>query len=247
MGGGMTRNLLRGLVLATVVALVGVGAAAPADARRTSGPFVDLHTLGGLAPDGRSISVQVLASCPERWTVVEAVVAVSQPQASGRASFPLSCIGSVRPFNVTVPSSGGVFDLGDAQATASVVIERGKTASAHDADTLTVEPTVVVELAESAQLESGGGAVVIAVTVACPVGTTGLRSRVNVSQSGVTSGNGFYIPVCDGTPHTFSVRVEATNGVYRAGIAQALTFADVEHDGRVFTGVDDDGALEIVS
>lgn len=245
---GMTRYWLRGVVLAAVIALVGVGAAAPADARRAaSGPVVDLHSVGGLAPDGRSISVQVLASCPERWTVVEAVVAVSQPQASGQVSFPLSCIGSLRPFRVTVPSSGDAFDLSDAQATASVVIKRGKTASTQDAQTLTVEPLVAVELAETAQLESGGGAVVIAVTVACPVGTTGLRSGLNISQSGTTSGNGFYVPVCDGTPHTFSVRAEATRGVYQVGIAQALTFADVEHDGRVFSGVDDDGALELVS
>lgn len=244
---GMTRYWFRGLVLAAVIGVVGVGAAAPADARRASGPIVDLHSVAGLAPDGRSISVQVLASCPQRWTVVEALVAVSQPQASGRASFPLTCIGSLRPFTVTVPSSGGVFDLRAAQATASVVITRGKTASTQDAETLTVEPRVAVELTETAQLESGGGAVVIGVTVACPVDTTGLRSGLNVSQSGTTSGNGFYVPVCDGTPHTFSVRVEATRGVYQAGIAQALTFADVEHDGRVFSGVDDDGALELVS
>jgi hypothetical protein len=244
---GMTRYLLRGLVLAAVIALVGVGAAAPADARRTSGPMVDLHSVGGLAPDGRSISVQVLASCPERWTVVEAVVTVSQPQASGRASFPLTCIGSLRSFWVVVPSSGGTFDLADAEATASVVIKRGKTQQTQDAQTLTVEPRVFVELAESAQLEPGGTAVVIDITVACPVGTTGRQSSINISQSGRTSGNGTYLPVCDGTPHTFSVRVMASRGVYEAGIAQALTFADVEHDGRVFSGVDDDGALEIVS
>ena len=244
---GIAQHRLRWLALATVVVLVGVGAAAPADARRASGPFVELHSVAGLAPDGGSIAVQVLASCPERWTVVEAVVSVSQPQASGRASFPLTCIGSVRPFNVTVPSSGGIFDLSDAQATASVVISRGKTASTHDARTLSVDPIVAVELAETAQLESGGNAVVIGVTVACPVGTTGRRSGLNISQSGRTSGNGFYVPVCDGTAHTFSIRVEASTGVYQAGIAQALTFADVEHDGRVFSGVDDDGALEIVA
>ena len=243
---GISQHRLRLLALASVIALVGVGAAAPADARRTSGPFVELHAVAGLAPDGRSIAVQVLASCPERWTVVEAVVAVTQPQASGRASFPLTCIGSVRPFNVTVPSSGGVFDLGDAQATASVVISRGKTAGAEHDQTLSVEPRVAVELAESARIESGGSAVVIDVTVACPVGTNGLRSGLNISQSGITSGNGFYVPVCDGAPHTFTVRVEASRGTYQAGIAQALTFADVEHDGQVFSGVDDDGALELV-
>jgi hypothetical protein len=235
--------------LAAVIGLAAVGAAARAEARTATGPTVTLHSAGGLAPDGRSISVQLVASCPERWTVVEAVVAVSQPQASGRASFPLTCIGSgsPRPFNVSVPAEQGTFELGEAQATASIVIKRGKTARTEDAQTLTVDPLVEVELAESARIVSGGGAVVIAVSVACPVGTTGVQSGVNVSQSGITSGNGSYLPVCDGTRHTFSVTVEASNGVYQEGIAQALTFANIEHDGRGFAGVDDDGALELVS
>jgi hypothetical protein len=61
-------------------------------------------------------------------------------------------------------------------------------------ETLDVQPTVLVELGETAQLETGGGAVAIDVTVACPVGTTGLQSRVNVSQQGRVSGNGVYTP-----------------------------------------------------
>jgi hypothetical protein len=246
MESGIARWALR-LALAGAIALASVGAAAKAEARPAAGPTVDLHSAGGLPPDGRSIRVQLVASCPERWAVVEAVVAVAQPQASGRASFRLTCIGSARPFSVSVPAEEGTFDLGEAQATASVVIKRGKTARTQDAQALTVEPLVDVELGESARLLSGGGAVVIAVSVACPVGTTGLQSGVNVSQSGITSGNGSYLPVCDGTRHTFSVTVEASNGIYREGIAQALTFANIEHDGRGFVGVDDDGALELVS
>jgi hypothetical protein len=247
MEGGIGRKWVRTFVLAGVIALVGGGAVSPADARTAPSPSIDIHSVAGLAPDGRSIGVQVFASCPERWTVVEAVVAVSQPQAAGQASFPLSCIGSVRSFWVTVPASGGTFDLEDAQASASVVISRGRTLRAQDAQVLTVQPTVSVELGESAQLEPGGGAVVIAVTVACPVGTTGRQSSLNISQSGRASGNGSYLPVCDGTPHTFSVRIEASRGVYEPGIAQALTFADVEYGGEIFFGVDDDGALEIVT
>ena len=45
-------------------------------------------------------------------TVVETVVTVSQPQASGRASFSLTCIDQVRMFTVTVPAAGGTFELG---------------------------------------------------------------------------------------------------------------------------------------
>jgi hypothetical protein len=87
---------------------------------------------------------------------------------------------------------------------------------------LTVQPTVLVELAETAQLEAGGAAAVIALTVACPVGTNGIESRPNISQSGRTSGNGTYTPICDGARHTFDVRVQASERFYRPGEAVAL-------------------------
>jgi hypothetical protein len=232
------------LVLACALALLG---AAPAGARFQEAPTVDIHSAAGMAPDGRSINVTVLASCPERWTVVEAVVRVSQPSGSGQASFPLTCIGSMRSFSVSVPSSGGAFQLGQAQVTASVVISRGKTARADDAEVVTVDPTVLVELAESAQRVDGGGAVLLDVTVACPVGTNGLQSSLVVSQAGQTMGSGTYTPICDGSPHTFNVRVTASSGIYQPGIAQALTFALIEFGGQTIYGVDDDGALEIVS
>jgi hypothetical protein len=239
--------LARTLALGGVVALLAVLAAAPAGARFQEAPTVDIHTVAGLAPDGRSISVQVLASCPERWTVVEAVVRVTQPSGSGQASFPLTCIKSVRPFWISVPASSGSFQLGSAQVTASVVIQRGKTARADDSEVVDVQPTVLVELAETAWLESGGAAVTLDVTVACPVGTTGRESGLVVSQ-GQAIGVGRYTPICDGARHTFSVRVQANDGrVYQPGIAQALTFADVEFGGQVFSGVDDDGALDVLS
>jgi hypothetical protein len=231
-----------------LVVLLGASAASPAAARTTPAPVVDIQPVGGLAPDARSIGVQVLASCPERWSVVEAVVTVSQPQASGRASFPLTCIGSFRMFFLTVTADAGTtFELGTAQVTASVVIERGRTMTAQDSETVQVDPTVFVELAESARLVSGGGAVVLPITVACPAGTTGIRSSVNVSQAGQTSGNGTYTPICDGLPHTFDVTVTASGGTYHEGIAQALTFANIEYAGNTFYGIDDDGALELVS
>jgi hypothetical protein len=240
--------LARTLALVGTVALLGVVAAAPAGARFQEAPTVDIHSAAGLAPDGRSINVNVLASCPERWTVVEAVVRISQPGGSGQASFPLTCIKSVRSFWVTVPASSGSFQLGSAQVTASVVIKRGKTARADDAEVVTVDPTVLVELAESAQVLDGGAAVLLDVTVACPVGTTGRESGLVVSQAGIVMGSGRYTPICDGASHTFTVRVSSTNGrLYQPGIAQALTFADVEFNGQVFSGVDDDGALELVN
>ncbi len=64
---------------------------------------------------------------------------------------------------------------------------------------------------------------------------------------GQAMGVGTYVPVCDGSRHTFTVRVEAFQGLYQAGIAQALTFANVEYAGENFYGIDDDGLIDIVS
>jgi hypothetical protein len=241
------RTVALSRTLSGLIALVAlVAAAVPAGARVAPVPSVDVHSAG-LAPDGQSIGVHVLASCPERWTVVEAVVTVRQPGASGQASFPLSCIGDVRSFPVIVPSGGGAFQLGEAHVTASVVIQRGRTMRADDSQVVSVDPSVFVELAGTAQLESGGGAVVMDVAVACPAGTNGVQSSLVVSQAGQVIGGSTYVPICDGSSHTFTVRVEATEGAYQPGIAQALTFANIEHQGQAFYGIDDDGALEIVS
>ena len=234
----MKRNLALALTLA--LALLGAAAVVPAEARLSPGPVVDIHTAALLAPDGSSMTVTVLASCPERWTVVETVVAVSQPQASGRGSFPLTCIGSLRSFRVLVPSSGGTFELGEASVTASVTVKRGKLDSAQDSQLVLVQPAVFVELADTATLESGGGAALLDIAVACPVGAIGLDSFVNVSQGQAISGNGRYVTVCDGQVHTFTVRVQASRGTYRVGSAQALTFANVEHEGVGSAGIDDE-------
>jgi hypothetical protein len=240
---------MKTLALAGVVALLAsLVAAAPAGARFQEPPTVDVQSFAGMAPDGQSIGVQVLASCPERWTVVEAVVRVSQPSGSGQASFPLTCIKSVRPFWITVPATTGSFQLGEAQVSASVVIERGKTARADDSEVVPVQPTVLVELAESGRIVDGGQAVLLDVTVACPAGTTGRDSNLVVSQAGQVMGVGPYTPVCDGSRHTFTVLVQRTSGrLYEPGIAQALTFANVEWQGQAFYGIDDDGALELVT
>jgi hypothetical protein len=153
----------------------------------------------------------------------------------------------MRPFRVRVPANAGSFQLGSAQVTASVVIRRGKTARADDSEIATVQPTVLVALADTAQIQDGGAAVLLDVTAACPVGTTGRESGLVVSQAGRVMGSGRYTPICDGSPHRFTVLVTASQGLYEPGIAQALTFADIEYNGEVFSGVDDDGALDLVT
>jgi hypothetical protein len=239
------RPLLRSF-RAVVALVMSLSLASPAGARFQEPPAVDIQGVAGLAPDATSIRVQVLAECPERWAVVEAVVRVSQPSGSGQASFPLTCIGSPRMFGVSAPAGTGSFQLGEAQVSATVLIKRGKTARADDSEVVPVQPTVLVELAESGQRMDDGRAVVVDVTVACPAGTNGLRSSLVVSQSPVIIGSNTYTPICDGSRHTFTVRVEADSNPYQPGIAQALTFANIEWQGEVFYGIDDDGALELI-
>jgi hypothetical protein len=241
----ITWRRIRALTIAlATMASVGGASTTPASAsvERLS---VDLQSAAALGPDGHSVSVTVLASCPQRWTVVRASVTVSQAQASGVGSFPLTCIDSIRSFPVTVRSTSGAFRLGSAQGSAIVVIKRGRTEQAQDSTVLDVDPTVVVDLANTASLQGGGEAVVIHVSAACPVGASGQQSYVNVSQ-GQTTGTGNYVPLCDGHAHDLAVRVQASQGLYRAGGAQALTFAFVEQGGDSFSGVDEQ-AIEIIA
>ncbi len=68
---------------------------------------------------------------------------------------------------------------------------------------------------------------------------------MNVSQ-GQTSGNGTYVPTCDGQRHTVTVRVQASQGSFQPGSAQALTFAFAEAGGNSFSGIDEN-AIQIVT
>lgn len=236
---------LRAVALAALVGLLLAGGTRPAEARPIPpGPTVDLASAAGLAPDGSALEFHVLASCPDRWTVVEASVTVTQGQASGEASFPLTCTGAHMPFRVTVRSSGAPFQLGEAQATASVVIKRGRTQQAQDSETVRVVPTVVVDLADTAMLQGGGPAVSIEVTTACHAGATGGQSYVTITQSPV-SGTGVFVPTCDGQPHTFEVTVQASQGLFQAGTAQGSAFVTAQVGGDLFFG-EDNHPVEIV-
>jgi hypothetical protein len=207
---------------------------------------VELSSAAGLAPDGRSVSVNLLARCPEGWTVLQALVTVSQAEASGEGSFPLTCTGQWQAFAVRVQSTGASFRLGEAQASAFVLIKRGRTQETRDSQVVRVDPTVSVDLADTALLQGGGDAVLIDVTVACPVGATGQDSSYLVVSQGPAGGRGLYVPICDGQPHTFMLRVQTSQALFQPGTAEALTFADVEAGGNSFTGVDQ-SPIEIVN
>ena len=238
-----TRELGFAAVLALALAFVG-GAVVPAAAAPSGDPTVQLGSSAGLAPDGKSVTIDVIASCPDRWRPVQATVTITQPQATGQGQIPIfSCNGSARPFRVTVGSTGGVFKLGAAQATAVVVVERGKTRRAQDSDAIQLDPTIEVRLPGAVGLIGGGEALAAGVSTACPPGATGAQSYVTISQ-GNTVGSGTFTPVCDGTQHGIGLTVTASQGTYHVGLSDGTAFAFIEEGGDTFSGVDQ-GAIEI--
>jgi hypothetical protein len=68
-----------------------------------------------------------------------------------------------------------------------------------------------------------------------------------VSQSGQAIGSATYGRPVTRRRHTFTLRVEASERVFQAGIAQALRLPTSNTRGQSFSGIDDGGALEIVS
>jgi lipoprotein-anchoring transpeptidase ErfK/SrfK len=217
--------------LAGLLGLFLAGGAQPADAAKPLDPAVYLQSAG-LTPDSQAVVVRLDVYCSQPQTVVDARVSVAQPQASGQATFSPRCI-QRDIVEVTVPSSAGVFETGEAQVNALVVFGHGGTKEARDAELMRVGPIVTVALADQGRLENGGATTVVDVTVACPVGSTGQQSPVFRYPS-----QAFYLPTCDGRPHTFAVRLDRTDGQWLPGPATVDAFAHVEQGGDRFTGWD---------
>lgn len=218
------------LALAGLLALVVASTAQPADAGKSQDPAVYLQSVG-LMPDSQAALVRLDVYCSEQQTVVDARVSVVQPQASGEAPFSPRCIGR-DIIEVAVPSDG-VFETGQAQVSAVLVFRQGRTKEVRDAQVMRVGPIVTVALADEGRLEDSGKAMVIDVTVACPVGSTGQQSPVFRYPS-----QGTYVPTCDGGSHTFPVRLERSQGEWLPGPAAVTAFAHVEEGGDRFTGWD---------
>jgi hypothetical protein len=231
MGGRVVSHRLRRLAFAGLLALFVVGAPQPAAAAKPHDSAIYL-TSAGLTPDSQAVIVRLDVYCSEPQTVVDARVSVTQPQASGEAAFSPRCI-ERDIVEVAVPSSAGVFETGEAQVSAVVVFGHGRTKQARDAEVMRVEPIVTVTLADVGRLQDGGAAAVIDVTVACPLGSAGQQSPIFLYPS-----QGFYVPTCDGSSHTFSVRLDRTQGLWLPGPATVDAFALVEEGGDRFVSRD---------
>jgi hypothetical protein len=214
-------------------ALVVAEPAAHAASAPPDPPTVELGSAATLAPDGRSVAIQVIASCGSGQTVLEATVTISQPQASGIGSFPLTCVGSLQSFLVTAKSFGAAFEPGEARASAVVLVGRsGRNEEALDNDVVPVQPSVFVDLAPRARLRAGGAAVTVRVAVACPQGARPAESFVNVGQP-QAAGQATFFPICDGLTHTLRVRVP-TSGQFAVGSANGAVVGAAEFEGDTF-------------
>jgi hypothetical protein len=86
------------------------------------------------------------------------------------------------------------------------------------------QETLVVEVAPTARLIQGGKAVVVQVTVTCPTGAEVLEAFLYVTQDGNQSQFASFQPICDDTPHTFTVRAQAVGFRFYVGEAQVSAF-----------------------
>ena len=235
MGSGV---VARRLVISSLVGLLlVVGGAQGAAAHRTALSVEIVSVQALVAADGGSMTFDLSTVCDRTWTIVEASVSVTQPQASGTGSFTPNCGRIPYVVRVTVPATSGRFQTGSANATAVLVVRQGSTKHAQDSGALRVRPEVSVLLADRAVLE-GDGAVRIDVTVTCPMSAVGQGGSVTI-YDGVVAGTGGFGPTpCDMLAHTVSVRVASSEGPLRVGSAQALASASVTEGGDVFPGGD---------
>ena len=120
---------------------------------------------------------------------------------------------------------------------AILVVRAGRRHEVQDSAIVRVRPSVSVRLADRAVL-TGGDAVLIDVAVTCPVSSNGRGGQVSVYQGQVVGRGSFGPTACDGLPHTVSVRVETSGGLFQVGSGEAEAFASVEEGSDIFPGSD---------
>ena len=226
----------RGLAFAALVGLLVAGGARPAEGHRTELTVEIVSVQALLAPDGRSMSFQIEVRCDRKWTIVDARVSASQPQASGEGTFTPICNRLPTVVGVTVPATAGTFQTGPAQVSARLVVQQASTKTASDTTSVRVRPSVAVNVADRAVLEDSGSAVRIDVTVTCPMTSTAQGGQVAVFQYPIGGRATFGPTPCDGLPHTQSVRVAAAGELFELGSAEAEAFTSVEEGGDIFPG-----------
>ena len=86
------------------------------------------------------------------------------------------------------------------------------------------QETLAVQIAPTARLLQGGKAVAVQVTVTCPTGAEVVEAFLYVNQAGNQGEFASFQPVCDGSPHPFTVSARAVGFRYHVGQAQVSAF-----------------------
>lgn len=225
------------LVALLIGALVLAGTPS-ASAHRTDLSVEIISEQSTISPDGTTMTFMLATRCDPKWTIAEARVRVDQSTAWGEASFIPRCQRLTYNLQVTVPALAGTFETGEAQASATLIVQQGKSKESRDAAALRVRPSVSLAIGDRATLEDGGAAVRLDVAVTCPRFATGVGGQLRV-YDGQAVGTGSIAPSpCDGTPHMVTVRVQATEGAFRPGAAEAFGYVGVEEGGDLFQAAD---------
>jgi hypothetical protein len=201
---------------------------------------IEIAASGMLEPNRQYAHVDVTVTCPAGWTWTRGGLYVRQADPGGSGSFAASCTGAPQTVHTRVVN-GNKWVLGTATATAFVTIsQNGQETTASSMRSIRLEPMVTARVADQGQLTgTSGGGVKIAISVACPSGTTGLTSGITVSQNGGTAqGAGSFTPICDGQDRTFVVSITASRGTFVTGSALADAFVITEWESQGFYGFD---------
>jgi hypothetical protein len=200
---------------------------------------ISIAPTASLEPSGEYANIDVTVTCTLGWTWSQGWIYIFQPDdPGGSGTFSGTCTGTPQVSHSRV-ANGNRINLGSADAQAFVrVAKNGTQVTASSSRVITVQPSVVVRIADQGQLMgTAGGGVSIAVATACPAGATGQSSTVTVTQ-GTASGQASFTPVCDRVSRTVILSITASGGTFHTGGANASASASVGFDGGSFSGSD---------
>jgi hypothetical protein len=204
-----------------------------------SAPTISIAPTASLEPSGEYANIDVTVTCTLGWTWSQGWIYIFQPDdPGGSGTFSGTCTGTPQVSHSRVVN-GNRINLGSADAQAFVrIAKNGTQVTGSSSRTITVQPSVVVRIANQGQLTgTTGGGVAIALSVACPIGAAGQASTVSVTQ-GAATGQASFTPKCDRFAHTVVASIAASQGTFQTGSASASAVASVGFSGGSFSGSD---------
>lgn len=105
---------------------------------------IEILGVGELVNGGEAVDVLLAVSCHRRYVVLEANLSVSQDSVSGFTGINVpQCTNATTTFVARVPSNGGLFQVGEAFASAFLLVKRrgpsGETAQSQHTATISIQ------------------------------------------------------------------------------------------------------------